>query len=102
MEDFDRIAYKKAKDKVKEIKGFYYNLMCYCTVLPILVYINLTYSPQFHWFWFSALGWGIGVLFHGMGAFGYIPFLGRNWEARKLKELMEEEEKNKQDFDKIK
>jgi len=91
MEEYDDIAYKKAKDKVKEIKGFYYNLMCYCTVIPLLVYFNLKFSPEFHWFWFSALGWGTGVVFHGMSAFGYIPFLGRDWEDRKLRELMEKE-----------
>lgn len=94
MEDFEKIAYKKARHKVREIKGFYYNLMCYCIVIPVLICVNLKFSPEFHWFWFSACGWGTGLLFHGMGAFGYVPFLGRDWEERKLRELMEKDKKN--------
>ncbi|RWW92034.1 2TM domain-containing protein [Flavobacterium cerinum] len=89
MEESEKIAYDKAKRKVKEIKGFYINLTCYLIVLPIIIYVNLTYTPEFQWFWFSMLGWGIGVISHGMGAFGYYPFLGRDWEERKLKELMD-------------
>lgn len=93
MEDFDKIAYDKARRKVKEIKGFYINLTCYLIVVPILIYVNLTFNPEFHWFWFSAGGWGVGVITHGMGAFGYYPFLGRDWEERKLKELMDKMDK---------
>ena len=94
MEEYDKIAYKRAKCKVREIKGFYYNLLCYCIVIPTLIYVNLTWSPHFHWFWFSTVGWGTGLIFHGMGAFGYIPFLGRDWEERKLKELMDKDNTN--------
>jgi hypothetical protein len=42
------------------------------------------------------LGWGIGLAFHGMKVFNYTPLLGKNWEERKLKEFMEQENrKNK-------
>jgi len=96
--EFDRenITYKKAKDKIKEIKGFYANLMCYVIVIPVLIYINLTYSPEIQWFWFSAVGWGSGVLLHGMFTFGYIPFLGKDWESRKIDQLMKQEDARKE------
>lgn len=90
MEDFDKIAYDKAKRKVKEIKAFYINLACYLLVIPVLVYVNLKYTSEFQWFWFSMSGWGVGVIFHGMGAFDWYPFLGKGWEERKLTQLMEE------------
>jgi hypothetical protein len=90
MEDFDKIAYDKAKRKVKEIKGFYINLTCYCIVIPVLIFVNLRYMPEFQWFWFSLAGWGVGVAFHAMGAFDWYPFLGKGWEERKLNQLMEE------------
>ena len=86
--------YLKAKEQVNKIKGFYANLVMYCIVIPFLIYINLTYSPHFHWFWFSALGWGMGLAFHAMDAFKYNPFLGKGWEDKKIKELMEEDKKN--------
>jgi len=95
MDDLDKMAYDKAKRKAREIKGFYINLICYLIVVPMLVFINLSFSPEFQWFWFSAIGWGVGVLTHAMGAFGFYPFLGKNWEERKLKELMEKMEKKK-------
>lgn len=95
MEDFEKTAYDRARRKAKEIKGFYINLTLYLITVPIIIFVNLTFSPEFHWFWFSAAGWGIGVLVHAMGTFGF-PFLGKNWEERKLKELIEKLDKEKE------
>lgn len=78
-------AYFRAKKRVEELKGFYGNLISYCCIIPILIFINLKYSPQFQWFWFSAAGWGFGVLMHAFKVFGY----GYNWEERKIKEILE-------------
>lgn len=90
-DEFEEYRYEKAKRKAKEIRGFYYNLACYCTVIPVLIFINLTFVPHFHWFWFSLIGWGTGVLVHGVAAFELNPFLGKNWEEKKLQQLIEEE-----------
>jgi len=87
----ENTAYYRAKKRVEELKGFYGNLISYCCVVPILVFINLTYSPQFQWFWFSAGGWGFGVLMHAFKVFGY----SSNWEERKIQEILKKEE-NKQ------
>ena len=84
-------AYKRAQKKVKEIKGFYINLTCYCIVIPTLIFINLRFTPDYYWFPFSAIGWGSGVLIHGLGVFGYLPFMNQNWEDRKIQELMDKE-----------
>ena len=88
-------AYKRAQKKVKEIKYFYVNLACYLNVIPLLVYLNLTYSPDYYWFPYSAIGWGTGLIFHGMSAFNYVPFLGSRWEERKLRELIEKDRQKK-------
>jgi hypothetical protein len=85
--------YLRAVERVEEIKGFYSSLIAYCIVIPILIYINLTYVPQFHWFWFPAMGWGLGLTFHGFKAFAYNPFLGKNWEERKIQQFMDEDKK---------
>ena len=87
----EAMLYRRAKKQAKEIKSFYSNLMCYCIVIPTLVFINLMYTPEHIWFIYSALGWGIGLAFHGMAAFKYSPFLGKDWEQRKVKELIEKE-----------
>jgi len=94
MDNLEKTAYDRARRKAKEIKSFYINLTCYLVCIPIVIIVNLTFSPQFHWFWFSALGWGMGIAAHAMAAFGY-PFLGKDWEERKLKELMDKIENEK-------
>ncbi|WP_442266190.1 2TM domain-containing protein [Tenacibaculum sp. ZS6-P6] len=79
--------YLKAKKKVKEIKGFYVHLALYLLNTPIIVYTNLTFSPQFHWFWFSVLGWGVAIGIHAFLAFSDNLF-SKEWEERKIKEIM--------------
>lgn len=83
--------YQKAKERVEAIKGFYGNLTAYCIVIPFLVWLNFR-STSFPWAIFPALGWGFGLLMHGMEAFGYNPLWGKNWEEKKIKELMENDE----------
>src|SRR5690606_835609 len=68
-------AYYKAKKRVEEMKGFYGNLTSYCVVIPFLIFINYYTSWKFQWFWFPMLGWGMGLIFHAFGVFGY----GKSW-----------------------
>jgi len=84
-------AYYRAKKRVDELKGFYGNLISYCFVIPFLIFINLRFSPQFQWFWFSAAGWGFGLAMHAFKVFGY----SSNWEERKIQEILRKED-NKQ------
>ncbi|MBC7522844.1 MAG: 2TM domain-containing protein [Flavobacterium sp.] len=83
--------YYFAKKKVTEIKGFYGNLISYIIFNGFFLILNLKSDPSHLWFYWPLLGWGIGVIFHGMRVFNYTPFLGKNWEERKIKELMEKE-----------
>ena len=91
-EDIQNSSYVRAVERVEKLKEFYQNLASYCIVIPFLVFINLYTSPQFHWFWFPMFGWGIGVIFHGLDVYNYNPFLGSNWESKKIKELMKEDD----------
>nr|WP_314896028.1 histidine kinase [uncultured Flavobacterium sp.] len=86
-------AYYSAKKRVEELKGFYGNLISYCCVIPLLIFINLTYSPEFQWFWFSAGGWGFGLIMHALKVFGY----SSNWEERKIQEILQKGD-NKQNW----
>jgi hypothetical protein len=80
--------YLKAKEKVEAIKGFYRNLFAYSIVISVLAYINY-HTTSFAWFLFPALGWGFGLVMHGLGAYGYNPLFGKDWEERKIKEFMQ-------------
>ncbi len=44
------------------------------------------------WFLWAAFGWGIGLAFKAVKVFGLNPFLSRDWEERKIREFMEEDE----------
>ena len=80
-------AYYKAKRRVEELKGFYGNFTTYCIVIPSLVLINYFTYWDHKWFIYPMLGWGLGVLFHGVSVFGY----GKSWEERKIQEIINKE-----------
>lgn len=86
----EQLAYEKAAKRVEELKGFYGNLISYCIFIPFLIFINYQTSPKYHWFWWPMLGWGIGVISHGIKTFG----IGTDWEERQIKKYMEKEEEN--------
>lgn len=90
--------YQEAAKKVKEIKGFYSHLTIYILVISLLIYINLKYTPQHIWFIWSAAGWGFGLLGHASKVFNWFPFLGKDWEEKKIQKFMEEENKKKDKF----
>lgn len=87
-------AYFKAKQRVKEIKEFYGNLISYCVVIPFLIFINYFTYWGFQWFWFPLFGWGIGLTIHGFSVFGY----GSDWEERKIRELMEKDQQQNKNW----
>ncbi len=88
--------YTEAKKRIKKIKGFYTHLAIYCIIIPVIIFVNLKFEPHFHWFWFSALGWGTGLFCHWLNVFGFNKIgLTKNWEERKIKELMNEEKNYK-------
>ena len=87
--------YLMAKKKVENIKGFYGNLIVFIAVNIVLVIINLSTSPNHLWFYWPLMWWGLGVVFHGLKVFEIFPGLGKEWEEKKIKELMEKEKENK-------
>jgi hypothetical protein len=92
----DEERYFSAKKRVEEIKGFYGNLLAYILVNIFFLILNLVTSPEYLWFFWPMLGWGIGVVFHGLKVFNYMPFFGKEWEEQKIKEFMEKEKKSNQ------
>lgn len=91
METSKEYRYKRAKEKIEEIKSFYGNLLAYCIIIPFLAWINYN-TTSFPWVIFPAIGWGIGLLGHWMNVTGNHPFFGKDWERRKLEELMKRDE----------
>ncbi|NHF59456.1 2TM domain-containing protein [Flavobacteriaceae bacterium TP-CH-4] len=85
--------YLRAKERVAEIKKFYTSLLSYVVVISFLGALNYYVNEwSYAWFLWAAFGWGIGLIFQGIKAFGFNPFFGKRWEDRKIREFMEEDE----------
>ena len=85
--------YIKAKERVDCIKKFYSNLLSYVVIISFLAGLNYYLDGWDHpWFLWAAFGWGIGIVFHAIKTFQLSPFFNKNWEERKIKEFMEEDQ----------
>jgi len=95
--------YLRAKNRVKKLKGFYIHFAVYI-VVNTFISTNIIISNIYEngetfneAFWnFSTFSvwifWGIGLAIHGFNLFG-LPFLfGKDWEERKIKKYMEEDD----------
>jgi hypothetical protein len=63
--------YREARRRVQAKKGFYVHLAVYLAVNALLVAIWATSPGRHPWFLWPALGWGIGLAFHALGAFRF-------------------------------
>lgn len=96
----DQIRYEEAVKKVKKLRGFYTHALVYVVINIMVVIANVqNYEPGESYFQFktfmTTFFWGIGLLAHGMATFVPYFILGKEWEERKIKELMEREKANK-------
>ncbi len=86
--------------RVHRIAEFYQHLLIYVLVIGLLTAVNAytIYNGSQPSKWFSwwvmwpAMGWGIGVLTHGISVLSVWGFFSHEWEDRKVKELMEREQ----------
>ena len=74
--------------KVRKIKGFYIHLIQYVVVIGVLAVINLATHPSKLWFFWPAMGWGIGIVAHAAATFEVIPFFGAEWEKKQIEKQL--------------
>lgn len=94
--------YFKAKKKLHNIKMFYIHLAGYIVVVALLlfnIYILEESNPYTEFFmWFNSImivAWTIFIILHGRWALKGKTFFNKNWEEKKLKEFLDNENKNK-------
>lgn len=83
---------QEARGHVAEIKSFYTHLAIFLMVHVMLVGIYLLSGGGHFWPLYSFFGWGIGVASHGASTFGLTSMYGRDWEERKVREIMLQKE----------
>lgn len=81
--------YFRAKEKVNDLKSFYFSLIFFTVVNLGLIYIWYEYSSHsFQWFWFPLIGWGIGLTLKGLKLYNVDIILGKQWETRQINRFM--------------
>ena len=89
--DTDQDALQRARQRVAKLRGFYIHATVFILVNLFLLAVNLLTTPHFLWFFFPLLGWGIGLVIHGLTMFSSVGVFGRDWEERKVREYLEQE-----------
>ena len=96
----EELKYQQALKRVKKIKGFYSHLLVYIVINTMLLVVNYNNSGDNDNFWRwqtfnTVFFWGIGLTAHGLSVFLPSFMMGKDWEEKKIKELMEKEKQNK-------
>jgi hypothetical protein len=62
----DVVGKKGQMSKSQQQKGFKSHLFAFMAINGFLVILNLIVSPGYFWAIFPMLGWGLGLLLHGI------------------------------------
>lgn len=103
MEDSkEQMAYILAKHKAEKLKRFYVHGIIYviANVLILILKItrNINNGETFNEAFFdfstfsTAIIWGLVIAIHAFSVFGPNIILGNDWEEKKLKQYMQEED----------
>ena len=76
----------QARRQVAAMKAFYVHIFAFATVILLLAIINAATGGPW-WVLWVLLGWGIGVLAHGLFVFAGTSRRVAEWERRKVREL---------------
>ncbi|MGD9141498.1 MAG: 2TM domain-containing protein [bacterium] len=82
-------AYERAKERVEEKLGFISHLAAYVVINAFLFFIDYRTDRVINWAYWPLIGWGIGLLFHGLNTF--LLGEGSAWKERMIKKEMSKE-----------
>ncbi len=108
-ENNNTTPYERARKKVDAIKGFHSHLKVFVVINIILIVVRMELADVLrgrveldeafsHWLdwntYFSTGLWAIGLLIHGLYVYRDSFVFVKRWEARKVKEFMDNNENN--------
>lgn len=92
----NNIKYLNAKKRVKQVKGFYIHALVFVLVNAFIIMMkvingqHVAGEPQIKISQFlTIIIWGVGLVAHGLSVFLPNFILGKNWEEKKIRELMD-------------
>jgi len=95
MENSNDLRYAAAKKRVKQLKGFYIHFLVYVLVNAIIIFLKYQKHGEIQFYDWGIGLWGMGLAAHGFTVFVPNFILGRNWEEKKIRELMDKNNKFK-------
>jgi transcriptional regulator with XRE-family HTH domain len=78
----------KALQQVKDIKGFYTHLIQFVVIVSALGFINHMTSPGHYWIVWVIIGWGAGIIAHGLSVFEVFNLFGVEWEKKQIEKRL--------------
>ncbi len=85
-------AYRRARHKVRMLRGWYVHALVYaCVIGGLWVIYAVSGQSRFPWPLPAMLGWGLGLAIHGVVVWLGTSRRGSDWEARKIEEFMQED-----------
>ncbi|TRO66715.1 2TM domain-containing protein [Christiangramia sabulilitoris] len=94
----EKLSYRTAQKRVKDMKDFYIHLTVYLFINTAIFIVitrdvgiirGLTDLSNYSTIFF----WGIGLFAHWASVFGPNLILGKKWEEKKIKEIMEKDKR---------
>ncbi len=87
----DDIRYTEARKRVRKLKGFYTHAVVFVLVNLFIIAGNVQRGESLNDMdnYWTAILWGIGLAAHAVSVFVPNVFLGKDWEERKTRELMD-------------
>ncbi|WP_299870383.1 2TM domain-containing protein [uncultured Hoeflea sp.] len=79
---------RKAVEYVRDMKGFYSHLVLYLICVAAMAVANFYLQPNNLWFIWPTLGWGMGVVSHGLAATELLSFYNVDWERRQIEKWL--------------
>ncbi len=98
----------RAKERIKQLKGFYTHFMIYIFVnvmITTVITVSLMYNGYSFFEALSNFGsfstwffWGIGVFFHAVKTFSVNPFFNKEWEERQIQKYLDDEKRESEKY----
>ena len=89
----ENTKYRRAKERVEEIRKFYGKVVSAMVTILIVASINYYFNEWRNaWFLWVVFGLSISLFFKANKIFNLNPFMGRDWEERKIQEFLQQEE----------
>jgi len=79
--------YKDAKKRVDDKKSFFMHVMIYLLVNAGLFALDVAQGGDW-WFYWAAIGWGIGLVIHAAVFLLESSILSKDWEQREIEKAI--------------